>query len=78
MLRCGYRKGDNAPMAIIEFVDRYVSGICLCSISSRSFYSGILWHTLRREGELRPARPAPGSDEYGVQAEAARDEVNDR
>ena len=52
MLRCGYRKGDNAPMAIIEFVDR--------------------------EGELRPARPAPGSDEYGVQAEAARDEVNDR
>eukprot|EP01138_Halocafeteria_seosinensis_P001397 gb/GECG01001433.1/.p1 GENE.gb/GECG01001433.1/~~gb/GECG01001433.1/.p1 ORF type:complete len:143 (+),score=12.74 gb/GECG01001433.1/:1-429(+) len=50
VLRCGYRKGDNAPMAIIEFVDR--------------------------EGELRPARPASGADE--MEAEAARDEVNDR
>ena len=25
MLKAGYRHGDNAPMAVIEFVDRDVS-----------------------------------------------------
>lgn len=34
VLRAGFRTGDNAPMAVIEWVDR--------------------------EGEIRPARPAPG------------------
>lgn len=49
VLRAGFRKGDRAPMAVIEFVDR--------------------------EGELRPARPAPAADAQligKVAAEAAQ------
>ena len=45
MLRAGYRRGDRAPMAVIEFVDR--------------------------EGELRPARPAPAVDAKLIGAAAA-------
>ena len=26
IIKCGYRKGDNAPMAVIELVDRDIAG----------------------------------------------------
>jgi hypothetical protein len=71
VIRCGYRPGDQAPMAVIEYVDRWVvlwffavhvlrkPADPLCFVRMACVRGG-------REGEIRPARSVEGTLKDGL------------